>query len=207
LLKIFQEKKELELKLLRKEQEMKSLQENQEAEKKSKQEKHEANEKSKHSNIFMVLEQLFIYVAGVNDWKCGLKMIKSHQLNQGGGRVMAYCPWETQLAVSRASILSGYVVIILPHFKIINIFIIHSFGLTLFNCERDFHTKMDSFHGQSIRDLQYCPNRSNSILLSGSLDKSSKMIDFRSNSIVQSYRVSYSLLIKLRVDLKNNNNF
>jgi hypothetical protein len=50
---------------------------------------------------------------------------------------------------------------------------------------------VESFHNQPIRDVEYCPNRTNNILLTASIDKSAKMIDYRSNSVVQTYRVSY----------------
>lgn len=62
----------------------------------------------------------------------------------------------------------------------------------MFNCEREFMVQnIDSFHNQPIRDVEYCPNRTNNILLTASMDKSAKMIDYRSNSVVQTYRVSY----------------
>jgi hypothetical protein len=38
-----------------------------------------------------------------------MKLVKESSLSHGGGRVMAFCPWDTQLSVSKASAMAGYV--------------------------------------------------------------------------------------------------
>ncbi|XP_059478039.1 E3 ubiquitin-protein ligase RFWD3-like [Neocloeon triangulifer] len=107
--------------------------------------------------------------------KFSFKMVKDSQLRNSGGRVMAFCPWENQLVVSCASPMAGY------------------HGIQVYDCERGYTVRsIDAFHTQPIRDMEYCPNQSNNILLTASLDKSVKLIDYRSNSVVHSYRTPMS---------------
>lgn len=65
------------------------------------------------------------------------------------------------------------------------------YGLMRISCERDFSVQtLESLHGKMIRDVAYYPGQQNSLLLTASLDRSAKLVDYRCNLAVQTYKVA-----------------
>ncbi|XP_065340454.1 E3 ubiquitin-protein ligase RFWD3-like [Cloeon dipterum] len=177
--KALKEKRLMELQLLRKEQEMRSLQEAQarlEANATSSASAQSSTARGSTAAAQSSTARCSTLIRKSSnshlDRRFHFKLTKDTKLPFGGGRVMAFCPWDNKLAVSCASPMDGY------------------FGLKMLNCERSFMVQnIDSFHAQTIRDLAYCPNRDSNLLLTASLDKTAKMVDHRASCVVQTYRV------------------
>ncbi|KAF4519559.1 hypothetical protein B566_EDAN004763 [Ephemera danica] len=104
------------------------------------------------------------------------RMVKEIPIGEkGGGRVMSFCPWATQLSASRASNMSG-------------------FGVMKVQCERGFIAQsIESIHTKMIRDIAYFPTNNNSLLLTASLDRTAKLVDYRCNLVAQTYKAAAPL--------------
>ena len=108
------------------------------------------------------------------------KKLVSHKfldVSKGGGcRVMAYCGFYSYIAVSMPSQISMF----------------GGYGVKKI---RTMDMKADRFlplHSKQIRDLAFNPNR-NELLLSVAMDKTAKLTNITSNTVIQSYTLNMPL--------------